>query len=299
MTTLSAFVGTERPGVTITAVLPEEGWDERWDGIVVPDGVKDRLLSLGLFCLARRAATSFVGLPVHGIALLHGPPGTGKTTLAHGLANRLARVLRERGIADESVFAVVDPHTFPSEFLGESQRAVGRLFSSTLPELASHGVPVIVLLDEVETLAVARSRASFDTNPVDVHRATDAVLTGVDSIAWAHPNVLFVATTNEMSAVDGAFLSRVDLAEHLGLPDEEIVARILSATLREVGVEVADADGGLAALARACTQRGLDARRVRKLVLRALVSHGPELALAPRGLTIDQLLATLDGLPDR
>jgi len=297
VTTLSAFVGTERPGVTVTAVLPEDGWDERWDGILVPDGVKDRLLSLGLFCLARRASTSFVGLPVHGIALLHGPPGTGKTTLAHGLANRVARVLRERGIADESIFAVVDPHTFPSEFLGESQRAVGRLFSSTLPELASHGVPVIVLLDEVETLAVARSRASFDTNPVDVHRATDAVLTGVDSIAWAHPNVLFLATTNEMSSVDGAFLSRVDLAEQLGLPDEGVVLRILSATLHEVGAEVAGADRRLAELARACVRHRLDARRVRKLVLRALVSHGPALALQPQALTIDQVAATLDGMP--
>jgi pachytene checkpoint protein 2 len=35
-----------------------------------------------------------------------------------------------------------------------------------------------VLIDEVESFAVRRSLASFETNPVDVQRATDAVLAG-------------------------------------------------------------------------------------------------------------------------
>jgi hypothetical protein len=39
-----------------------------------------------------------------------------------------------------------------------------------------------VLIDEVESFAVARSAASFAANPVDVHRATDAVLAGIDAI---------------------------------------------------------------------------------------------------------------------
>ena len=35
-----------------------------------------------------------------------------------------------------------------------------------------------MLIDEVESFAVRRSLASFETNPVDVQRATDAVLAG-------------------------------------------------------------------------------------------------------------------------
>jgi pachytene checkpoint protein 2 len=286
---LTSFVGMERPGVTITAVLPDDDWDERWDGIIVDPGLKSRLLSFGLFCLTQRESLSMVGLPVHGLALLAGPPGTGKTTLAHGLANQVARILRGRGLAEGVMFAVVDPHAFPSEFLGESQRAVSRLFNDVLPELAGHGLPMAVLLDEVETLAVTRARASFETNPVDVHRATDAVLTGLDRLAAQYRNVLLLATTNAEDTVDGAFLSRVDLREQFALPGEDVIARVLTATLAELGVTVAAGDPRLAGLAARCAAQDLDARSVRKLVLRALVSNGPDLALAPGTLTMEHV----------
>ena len=194
------------------------------------------------------------------------------------------------------MFAVVDPHAFPSEFLGESQRAVSRLFNETLPELAAHGLPTVVLLDEVEALAVTRARASFDTNPVDVHRSTDAVLTGLDLLAARHRNVLIVATTNEEAAVDSAFLSRVDLREGFGLPTEAVIAEILAATLGEFGIEIRRDDAQLRTLAATCVDQSLDARRIRKLVLRALVSNGPELALAPKLLTMDHVHHALDSL---
>ncbi len=296
MTALASFLGMERPGVTVTGVLPDDGWRDRWDGIIVDAELKSRLLSFGLFCVTQRGALSTVGLPVHGLALLAGPPGTGKTTLAHGLANQLAVALRERDLADGVMFAVVDPHSFPSEFLGESQRAVARLFNDTLPELSAHGLPTIVLLDEVETLAVTRARASFDTNPVDVHRATDAVLTGLDSLARNHPNVLLIATTNEEDAVDPAFLSRVDLREHFGLPDDDVIARILADTLAQFDVVLPPGDPDLLELAAKCATMSLDARRARKLVLRAIVANGPELALAPRSLSVNHLRHALDSL---
>src|SRR5258708_32867503 len=102
--------------------------------------------------------------------------------------------------------------------LGESQRGVARLFERTLPDIARRGRPTLVLLDEVESLAVSRTGASLETNPVDVHRATDAVLAGIDLVARTCPNVVFVATTNHAAGVDIAFLSRADLREQVGAP---------------------------------------------------------------------------------
>jgi AAA+ superfamily predicted ATPase len=285
MTALTVPPGVE--GIVAMHELPDPAWESRWTRIVVPDAVKDRLLNFTLFSLKHRARMDAVRLPVHGLIVLAGPPGTGKTTLAGGLADQAARALGE-----SVLFAEVDPHAFPSQMLGESQRSVARLFDRTLPDLAQRGRPTIVLLDEVESLAVNRTGASLETNPVDVHRATDAVLAGVDQVARACPNLTFVATTNHAVGVDAAFLSRADLVEDMALPNAAAVEQILRDTLEEV-VGAARLDGAaLGPLAKACVDARLDARRVRKLVLKALASKR-EIAMSPERLRVEDVAAAL------
>ena len=274
-------------GIVAMHELPDPAWESRWTRIVVPDGIKERLLNLTLFSLKNRGRMDAVRLPIHGLIVLAGPPGTGKTTLAGGLADQAARALGE-----SVLFVEVNAHAFPSQMLGESQRSVARLFDRTLPDLARRGGPTIVLLDEVESLAVSRAGASLETNPVDVHRATDAVLAGVDQVARACPNVMFVATTNHAVGVDAAFLSRADLVEDISLPNTAAVEQILRDTLEPI-VGVAGLDGAaLRPLAKACVDAHLDARRVRKLVLRALASRR-ELATSPERLRVEDVAAAL------
>jgi AAA+ superfamily predicted ATPase len=274
-------------GIVALHELPDPAWESRWTRIVVPDEIKERLLNFTLFSLKHRSRMDAVRLPVHGLIVLAGPPGTGKTTLAGGLADQAARALGE-----SVLFAEVDPHAFPSQMLGESQRSVARLFDRTLPDLAQRGRPTIVLLDEVESLAVNRTGASLETNPVDVHRATDAVLAGVDQVARACPNLTFVATTNHAVGVDAAFLSRADLVENIGLPGAAAAEQILRDTLEQV-VGTAGLDGApLGPLAKACVDAGLDARRVRKLVLRALASRR-DLAMSPERLRVEDIASAL------
>ncbi len=255
--------------------LPDADWVERWERIILPAAQKERLLNHLVFSLRHRAGVSAVGLPMHGLVVLAGPPGTGKTTLAGGLADQAARVL-----AEPLLFVEIDPHAYPSQLLGESQRAVARLFERTIPDLAQRGLPVVVLLDEVEALAVDRTGASLETNPVDVHRATDAVLSGVDLVSRRCPNVTFVATTNYVAGVDGAFLSRADVVETIDAPDAEAVALILADTLREIAPDALAETEALATLASSLAAAAVDARQVRKLVIRAICSSR-ELTLDP------------------
>src|SRR5260370_40289456 len=109
-----------------------------------------------------------------------------------------------------------------------------KLFEQTLRELAMGGA-AIVLLDEVETLAVSRHKLSFDANPADVHRATDAVLSGLDRLTRDHRNVLLIAPTNFAKALDAAFVSRTAHVEELGRPNEEARREIIFDKLKAIG----------------------------------------------------------------
>ena len=137
----------------------------------------------------------------------------------------------------------------------------------------------------------------MEANPVDVHRATDAVLTQLDQLAAEYPQLLFLATSNFAGAIDEAFFSRADLVVTIDLPTPEACKAILLDTLERLAkvypkvtaLRTAPQIEKAAALAV-----GLDARRIRKAVLSAL-AHSKEIAANPETLTADAVLGAMQG----
>ncbi|HEV2439793.1 MAG TPA: AAA family ATPase [bacterium] len=274
-------------GIVRCGRLPNDALATAWTSIVLGHGVRERLLAQSLLSLTVRQKLPFEAAPLHGLILLTGVPGTGKTTLARGLANQIAKQLP----GTNTTFVEVDPHSLTSSALGRSQQAVAKLFGQTIPELAMDGV-AIVLLDELETIAVSRQRLSLDANPVDVHRATDAALAGMDRLARDHRNVLLIATTNFPEALDEAVISRADHIEEIGLPNAAARCQIILDTLKPIStmwkrVHALESQADL--LARAA--KGLDGRQIRKAIFSAMASD-LETAKDPNRLTVTQVEST-------
>lgn len=275
-------------GINRSRRLPDEQLGALWDSIVLEERLKSQLLSQAVLNFTIRGKVDRTVLPLHGIILLVGPPGTGKTSLARGLAHRTAKSFASGNFR----LLEVEPHTLTSSAHGKTQRAVSELFSQSVGEAAASG-PTIVLLDEVETLAADRTKLSLEANPVDVHRATDAVLVQLDLLAERFPELLFVATSNFPQAVDSAFTSRCDLVMQVPLPDRDACARILN----DCVTGLARTYPPIANLARSpdfarCAAEcvGLDGRAIRKMVANALAAS-PQVAMDPASVTAADLLA--------
>ena len=269
--------------------MPDLAYAGLWDSIVVDASVKDRLLRATALNLRLRGVLPFETTALHGLVLLHGPPGTGKTTLARGLPHELAKITPK----GRTRLIEVNPHGLMSAEHGESQRAVTELLAEHVPSLGDDGMATVVLLDEVESMAVARSEASLAANPADVHRATDAVLAALDSNTTAFPNLVFVATSNFVGVLDEAFLSRVDVGIHVPVPDSAGIVAILRSALGSMAPAFAclgelACDYRLEEVAKRLA--GADGRRIRKTILEAMLGRD-ETVLDPGATTIDDLLA--------
>jgi MoxR-like ATPase len=233
--------------------LPNREFEGQWASLCFDTAVKQQLLdycSTAMLFSERGVDANLVAC--NRVALLHGPPGTGKTTLCRALAQKLAVRLRRRFAHAQLV--EVNAHSLFSKWFSESGKLVLKLFERVGELVDDRDSLVVILVDEVESLAAARQGALNNGEPSDAVRVVNAVLTQIDRLR-RRDNVLLLATSNITAALDVAFLDRADLKLFIGLPNARARFHILRSCVAELAragiVALEGADAALPELAEA------------------------------------------------
>jgi proteasome-associated ATPase len=176
----------------------EETPRESFEHIGGLDAEIDRLKDLIQLHLQHADVVRAYGLRPSRSVLLVGGPGTGKTMMARGLANWLARVSPE----GRARFMNIKPAALHSMWYSQSEANYREAFRMAREAGAAEPrVPVVLFFDEVD--AVGGARGGFATHVDD--RVLTAFMAELDGLE-ARGNVLVVAATNRIDALDPALI---------------------------------------------------------------------------------------------
>jgi len=202
---------------------------ERLGGLYVTPGLFERLAGMErekdlierrvILPLARAEQADRHGVRPPRAIILFGPPGTGKTTFAKGVASRLRWPFVE---------------LFPSHLaVGGGQAAALREFFASIVEVNE----VVLFIDEVEEIAATR-----DGRPV-THAVTNELLKLIPAFR-ERPRHLLVCATNAIHSLDAAFIrpGRFDYVLPVGPPDETARAAIWRGYVAQITDDNIDID---------------------------------------------------------
>ncbi|XP_022852373.1 calmodulin-interacting protein 111 isoform X2 [Olea europaea var. sylvestris] len=160
--------------------------------------------------------------PMRGV-LLHGPPGTGKTSLALSCAH-------DAGV---NLFSV-NGREITDQKRGDGVEALLDIF-----DIASQAAPAVVFIDELHAIAPARNDGGDELS----HRMVAALFDLMDGINRTN-GIFIIAATNKPDSIDPALRrpGRLDKEIEIGVPSPMQRYEILLALLSDVRHSLLDED---------------------------------------------------------
>jgi chaperone BCS1 len=190
-----------------TLLYTVDAWAEKWqqadarprrriDSVVLDGEIRGRLLDDVQDFFAKRAWYADMGIPWRRGYLLHGPPGTGKTSVVYAIAGELRLNL--------CWLSLTNP----------------KLTDQTISGLLQNSPPrSLILIEDVDAFFTARQKQDSQ-----VAVSFSGLLNALDGVAAQEGRIVFL-TTNHKSLLDAALIrpGRIDVTYELGLASREQV----------------------------------------------------------------------------
>lgn len=169
--------------------------------------------------------------------LFWGPPGCGKTFIAQALA-------RESGMD----MYKLDVSKIGSKFVNQSANNIEGAFEYLKYKAGKQDKPILLFMDEVDSLA--KNRSSFAGDSSEDLKVVTTLLKHIE--AARDNNIITIAATNKYKLLDEAFISRFDGQKYIGLPKEEQILDLIKKNLssKEKGQKLAKNEEELKEIAK-------------------------------------------------
>eukprot|EP00931_Biecheleriopsis_adriatica_P117751 TRINITY_DN93238_c0_g1_i1.p1 TRINITY_DN93238_c0_g1~~TRINITY_DN93238_c0_g1_i1.p1 ORF type:complete len:783 (-),score=213.17 TRINITY_DN93238_c0_g1_i1:24-2372(-) len=186
---------------------PEERPEERLEDLGGVDDILEDLRQLVVQPLGHPEVFSHLGVQPPTGVLLYGPPGCGKTKIAHAIA----------GTTGVPFFCIAATEIV-SGMSGESEAKIRQLFQAAIAV-----APSMIFMDEVDAITPKRDSAGREME----RRIVAQLLTCLDELQKT--NVIVLGATNRPDSLDPALrrAGRFDREIAMGIPDEAARAKIL------------------------------------------------------------------------
>lgn len=155
--------------------LPNAALHDEWNTLVFEDGLPARLLRylVRMTGMMRQPGLNMSTFNWNRLCLLHGPPGSGKSTLCRALAQKVS--IRLGGTFSKSTLVEINTNAMLSKYFGESGKLIGATFDRVMSMAQEQDGLICVVMDEVETIAGSREMSATGNECRDGLRVSEVL----------------------------------------------------------------------------------------------------------------------------